>query len=192
MDEFSKSLKNSNGTLSKSVIMGFIDYLSWQIHSGEPCCIVNIPSTNGCSMCASAHFSFGVSSRTKNISGCWNFLKFTMDDAVLSKITLGMESAGFPMKKSLMMDQIERAQLPATNEYSIIHHWGEDAIPLTQTDALRLIEQLDKIDCVQKRCTSVLEIVIEESAPYFNDEKGIDETLKLIQNRSSIYLSEQN
>ena len=114
-----------------------------------------------------------------------------MDDEVLSATTLGAEYVGFPMKKSILAEQLELAQLPGSNPSSLIYHWGEDAIPLGEDEAQRLKEQIASIQCVEKRISAVINIVSEESKAFFCGDKTCDETVKLIQNRVSIYLAEQ-
>lgn len=188
---FSYGFHSSNGDLWVNWIRGMKDYLSWQFDFGTPICMVNVPTTQRSSICASAHFSFGISSKTEHALICWEFLKFLMDDALLNQMTLGAEPVGFPMKKDLLTTQLECAMLPESDSNAIVHNWGDDAIPLAESDAARLIQQIENIDCVQKRISAVLDIVIDESGAYFEGEKNVDDTARIIQSRSSIYLAEQ-
>ena len=95
------------------------------------------------------------------------------------------------MKKSILCDQLTLAQLPSSDPSSLIHLWGEDAIPLTAEDALRLERQIATICCVENRISAVINIISEESKAFFCGDKTCDETVDLIQNRVSIYLAEQ-
>ncbi len=188
---FAKRFESDDGSLWIYWVRGFSDYLSWQMLFNDTVSLVNIPTTSPASLCASAHFSFGMSSRTQYSSACWKFLNQLMDDEVLSATTLGAEYVGFPMKKSILAEQLELAQLPGSNPSSLIYHWGEDAIPLGEDEAQRLKEQIASIQCVEKRISAVINIVSEESKAFFCGDKTCDETVKLIQNRVSIYLAEQ-
>lgn len=188
---FSKDFDSSNGILWLNWIRGLNEYLSWQIDFGAPICLVNVPATQQSSICASAHFSFGISSKTEHTSVCWDFLKSIMEDKLLNQLTLGVEPVGFPMKRALFSEQLARAMLPVSDSDAIIYNWGDSAISLTRADKTRLTNQVENINCVQKRISAVLDIVIDESEAYFNGDKSLNDTTKIIQSRSGIYLSEQ-
>jgi len=189
--KFAGEFESGNGSLRLHWIRGMMDYLSEQQMFETPVCLVNVPVSQRNSICASAHFSFGISSKTEHTDICWDFLEFLMDDDMLNQVTSGFEWVGFPMKKDLLISQLDCAMLPASDPDSLVHNWGEDAIPIKEPDAARLLHQIETIDCVQKRIMAVLNIVIDESAAYFSGDKTIEETASLIQSRSSIYLSEQ-
>lgn len=190
--EFAKQFKDVNGILWVNWIRGINEYLSWQMSFKEPICLVNIPTTQAGSICASAHFSFGISSKTENISACWDFLNFLMDDELLNQISLSAEPIGFPMKKDVLRSQLTNAMLPVTDMNSLIYDWGAEAIPITEGDEERLLLQIENIDCVQKRISALLDIVIDESEAFFDEEKSVEEIANLIQGRASIYLAEQS
>ena len=46
-----------------------------------------------------------------------------------------------------------------------------------------------KVDTVQNQ--TIRDIVLEEAEPYFHDQKGLEETCKIIQNRVQLYLNEE-
>lgn len=189
--EFAKDVAPCEGGLFVDWISGMNAYLSWQHSFHTPIRLVNIPNTQTCGVCASAHFSFGISSKTENVSACWGFLKLLMEDDVLNDVTLGIESVGFPMKKEVMHEQLERAKLDAADVDSLVYNWGDDAAPMTEEESVYMINLLENIDCVQGRFSAVLDIVSDEAQAFFNGDKSVEETTEIIQSRVSIYLSEQ-
>ena len=74
--------------------------------------------------------------------------------------------------------------------------WGNDemieiyAVTPEQRDAF--MELLHSTTSVNSYDESILEIVREETGGYFAGQKTLDETVKIIQNRVSLYVAEQS
>lgn len=190
--EYAQNFSVDEDALYMGWIGGFLPYLSWQVSYNGPICMVNIPDTQGSDICASAHFSFGISNKTDHVSACWNFLRLLMEDDLLSAVTLGTESIGFPMKRSVLQNQLSRAQLPSSDTDSLASGWGDAAIPLSSEDASRLLTQIETTRCTQKYLYALYDVLEEEIEAYFSGSKTAEAAMEQLQNRVSIYLSEQS
>lgn len=70
--------------------------------------------------------------------------------------------------------------------------WSYDYRPCTQEDADKLMELLDGACTTAHYDTEIFGIILEEAQPYFNDQKSAEEVASIIQNRISLYLSENS
>ena len=103
---------------------------------------------------------------------------------------------GFLMNRHAQSTQLKAATLSTANSASILYGQrdqnGDYFNPLTKEEQDRIITMLNQIDNVRFRYYDVLQIIEDEAAAYFSDDKSVEETAALIQNRVSIYLSEKN
>lgn len=70
--------------------------------------------------------------------------------------------------------------------------WSYDYRPCTQEDADKLMELMNGACTTAHYDTEIFNIISEEVQPYFNDQKSAEEVASIIQNRISLYLSENS
>ena len=63
---------------------------------------------------------------------------------------------------------------------------------LTQEQADRFLALLDSASPMPGMNTKIFEIVNAEATPFFNGERSAEDTAKIIQNKVSLYISEQS
>ena len=70
---------------------------------------------------------------------------------------------------------------------------GNQAKPLTQKEVDQFTEYIKSINTYSSYLDeSVMNIIYEEAAPFFEGQKSVDEVTSIIQQRVSIYLNEKN
>ncbi len=146
--------------------------------------------------CATSNFGykFGVSADTEHLDGCWAFLKFMLSEEVQTEIA---DSLSFPVRLSVLEDQLSRATLPADNPKSIVYEQRNSSgtgnlEPLTEEDVSRMRTLLYDFEYVTVDYTEVGTILTGEAAALFAGDKTVEETAALIQNRASLFLAEQH
>ena len=106
---------------------------------------------------------------------------------------------GIPSKKEYLAEYIERLSEPdgplaeadvtigagTSDEYVIKQH------PLTKEEIADIYEMFDYVENPKWELDPVWGIVIEEAEAYFKDQKTLDEVIRIIQSRASIYLAER-
>lgn len=146
--------------------------------------------------CATSNFGykFGVSADTEHLDGCWAFLKFMLSEEVQTEIA---DSLSFPVRLSVLEDQLSRAALPADNPKSIVYEWRNSSgtgylEPLTEEDVSRMRTLLYDFEFVTVDYIEICNILMDEAAALFAGDKTVEETAALIQNRASLFLAEQH
>ncbi len=194
--------------LREEYIHSFLDCLVLTMKFGEDITLVGYPSGDGTAgIRAKATDTLGILSSTSHKDGAWAFLEYYLsreDDEYQEK---------FFTRKSLLQKQAEDAVEPfyvpdgaggwltgedgsyVTAEKGKIYIEGEpipyEYVPREQVDAV--LEAIGNIDftpeSVQEQ--AIVDILVQEAAGYFNGEKSLDETVRVIQNRVQLVLGEQ-
>ena len=68
----------------------------------------------------------------------------------------------------------------------------DGGVKITQAEADRFLKLLDSVDNVALYDESALKIIEDESTAFFAGQQTVEETVKNIQSRVSIYVSEQS
>lgn len=77
--------------------------------------------------------------------------------------------------------------VPAVPDIDYEDPWST---PLTQAQVDKIMEVIKNTTQVSRYDTKLTDIINEEAAAYFNGQKSLDETVKIIQNRASTYINE--
>lgn len=116
----------------------------------------------------------GVVDQGDNASGCWEFIKFMLLDP-------DMKDDSLPVYIPLLRDKADQARD------------SEDVpVKMSDDDAERLLSLISEIENVAIYDETVLDIISEESAAFFNGDKTAEEAAELIQSKVSIYVAEQS
>jgi ABC-type glycerol-3-phosphate transport system substrate-binding protein len=151
--------------------------------------ITGFPSSKGNGPSIHAIYSYGICSKTAYPEECWDFLMFLLEEQNTDNLS------SFSMRKSVNEALFAQAQLPADDPDSLVYQCydenGTQIQPLTQAEADYLRSLLETTDSIRFRYADVESIVSEEVPAYLNTDKTAEEVAALIQNRVSIFLSEQ-
>lgn len=168
--------------------------------------LLGYPSNHGNGIYASAVQSFGIVKGTGNEQAAWEFIAYLLSKdyqntcyafpvrtSVLDARIAAVREE-FPSEQSQTMDPQQMLQIAQGNA-STGGMSGETGTleGLTDDEADDFRTLVSQIDLIQSgRDTENISIIYEEITPYFAGEKTAQEVAKIIQNRFSIYLSEQS
>ena len=170
---------------------------------GEDITFVGFPreaGTGGSSVMASTQFA--MSSESKNKDACWQFLRsFLLDDYQQSII----DDMGymFPVSKKHLEQMAKKAMERETytddegetqyiNE-SVYINGAEVKLPtLTQEDVDQVMELFETADSAYELDETLMNIVQEETAPFFKGQKTAEECAKILQSKAQIYIDENS
>ena len=149
--------------------------------------------------------SAAINAKSKHKDGAWEFVKTIISDEYQDSLVSEHGSWGFPVKKSSLEKQFE---LDSTPEYyedengkqveQMKTSWGYDDFNIdiyaAKPEEVEAVRQI--IASAERTSGSVNEelvnIITEETAPFFKGQKTAGETAEIIQNRISIYVKENS
>ena len=163
---------------------------------GEDVSYVGFPTESGQGSYVNAYDCYAISSKSKNMEGAWDFMRYYLTDEYQSEMSWGLSVN----QKYFMEKAQEATQRPYyldedgnKIEYDDYYWINDEQIiidPLTQ-------EQLDKainfVTSVNKGYYSnqeIINIINEEMEAYFTDQKSAEDVAKVIQSRAQVYVDE--
>ncbi len=192
---FVKDYANGNGGDSVGMdtwVMGIFSYVNDIKELGTQPQYVGYPDAERNGPCVMSLVSYGISSTTEYPDECWNFIKITLSDKAY--LNAGIQE-GFPLSKSALNEGIRAFSLSTGDEGSPLHGLtdmnGNYYIPLEEKYVPYIYELLDSVTHARFRYSGVFSIIREEGEAFLENDKTTEETARLIQNRVSIYLAEQ-
>lgn len=195
--------RNDKYLLTNAFINSYHDFKIYeQVHGGEACTFIGCPSDNGNGSYCSVSSGYSIMADSQNIDGAWEFLKYYLfsEDSKFSM--------GFPGLEEKLSNQLEdnktlhTSENPETGEqenidiYTMFEPNSSEPIvielePFSDEKASEYSELVH--NAVKKSCADdeeIRNILTEELTYYFEGERSAEETAAIIQNRVSIYLSE--
>lgn len=164
---------------------------------GEKITMIGFPSANETGTVIIPTLRIAMSAKSPNKEGAWQFLRsFLTDEYQENNVTYGFpisvkrlgELAGEATQKSYYIDENGNKV-----EYDDTYYVGGIEVvipPMTEQETEELMEQLYSITEIYKYDESLLNIIKEETAPYFAGQKSAKEVASIIQSRVQIYVNE--
>lgn len=162
---------------------------------GEKPTYIGYPSDSGCgSMAEIAGIAIGISSTCQNKEEAWRFLRSLLDSEFQDSIKRGL-----PVRVSSLEQKLEAAmstEYDANGEKVVketIRFEGEDPVniyEISAEDAETLKSIISKIEFNSSVDHKLYSILQEEVEYLFNDGRNVDDVAEIIQNRVSVYISE--
>ncbi len=160
-----------------------------------------------------------ISSKSKHKDGAWEFIKYVINNNIseepvyiwdeskgeqvdTGKVAYVTSSYALPVLKDQLQKLGTQATVPNTYidadgkevEQENIYYIGDQEVKIskiTQAEVDMLIEYFETVTKMSRYDQSIVDIVNEETALFFDGTKSVDETASIIQSRASIYMSEQ-
>lgn len=140
----------------------------------------------------------GINKNSSHKEAAWEFIKSFLKEEYQSNI-----EGGLPLLKRELEVRLEKAcEIEYEEDASgrkvekvkdrIIFE-GEDPIDIiciNQQDAATLLEIVENADTANVTDSDLYSLILEEVNGYFEDDREIDSVIEIIQNRASIYVSE--
>ena len=194
-----ESQYRENRTVLRNLYLNSLSNLNYSIngHFGEAVSYIGFPTESGMGAYIQSGDSYAISSRSANIDGAWEFLRYYLTDEYQSTMEWMM-----PTQKKYFMESAQKAtQKPYYTdengekiEYDETYYMnGEEIIlePLTQEQVDEAVNYIFSINKCYYGNTDVRNIVNEEIASFFSGQKSAQEVAKVIQSRAQIYVNEK-
>lgn len=154
-------------------VTNFYNLAQAQRNSSCKLSYVGWPTVDGsCGTDINVHCPVGILARSNNTDGCWEFLKYM--------VMTGGDDYSF----TTYMPNLEAAYEAAMKD-------EEAPFQLTEEDREVFFNLLSTIENPTIYDTTARNIILNESADFFNDRKTASETAKIIQSKISLYIAEQ-
>lgn len=168
-----------------------------KVSFGEDVTLIGFPTENKDGSAIMADLSMAMSAKSKSKDGVWEFMRYYLTDDYQEN---GIEYA-FPIKLSALEKQGAKAmERPYWENEDGTKEYYDDTYqlngvdvkiePMTQQEVDEFTDFLKSIDQVGNYSSSLTDIINEEAAAFFADQKSAEEVAKIIQSRIQIYISE--
>ena len=205
---FMQQYINDKAILSSETLFSYHAYLDMTKgkFGGEPITILGDVNTGKSSITAFNNI-FAITKNSENKEEAWEFVKFMFSDEYYKKFSLGN---GFPVTKSgreLLVEYSKAPQSYVTGYTGYIFHKGinsdgsADIVKIGEiTDEMIAVvdELIDEavpysydFEGYSEQTGMISDIYHEETERFFNGEITAEQCAELLQNRISLYLSEQ-
>jgi len=147
---------------------------------------------------------FGMTTNAACHEGAWEFIRFMISDMGVQE---SVSNSAFPIRRAALDAQVKALREPfsefAGSEIipgenggfyadGVFYDLEYDPTPLaSEKQIAKIYGLLDEMKSLNESYNVVYPIVYEEAAAYFAGDRGLDDTVKLIQSRISIYVAEQ-
>lgn len=162
---------------------------------GETPTYIGYPFDSGCgNMAEITNLAIGISAASKNKEEAWRFLRSLLDSEFQDNIKRGL-----PVRVSSLEQKLEdamRAEYDANGEKVVKDFFrfeGEEPVniyEISTEDAETLKSIISKIEFNSTVDRNLYTILQEEVEYLFNDGRNVDDVADIIQNRASVYISE--
>ena len=214
-----QQLSYSKGTtkLYTAYISNFDMIPELENYMGEEVALIGFPtaSEDASGVIIQPNAELAVNANSKVTAGCWEVLKYLLSDEYQNQFSgdrsgnsgsYGGDSYTFPIKKSIVEKKMKNDLLPQYyteydengNEtqveqprYTWIGDTKVEKRKSTEEDVARLYEMVNSANFFARENKDVNEIILNEAAPYFDNQKSVDEVVGIINSRVRLYVSQQ-
>ena len=154
---------------------------------GGRCAMIGYPTEDGSggSMFRPRGPQLGISATCGNKEAAWEFIRTVMTNPSGELFDTPLKRDQYEMKRNAAMT------VKAPLDFDPVTHEEITAPPLTEERAGEFDDFFNSIDKIDIWDGSLMSLVWEICDPYFAGAKDLDETIRLLQNRVGLYLSEQ-
>lgn len=196
-DEYETQYRDGK-TLLMPVYMYSVRDMNYSVNGqfGEDVTFVGFPNENRNGSIVRADSAIVLSSKSTDLEGAWEFVRYYLTDEYQSSISWQM-----PVNKELFL---EKAQEATQKPYYIDENgdkveyddtvWlnGESVplAPMSQETVDQIVEFIQSVNRVAYYNSDIQDIISEEVGPFFEGQKTAQEVANIIQSRVQIYVNE--
>ena len=188
----------NNGTLAlMTTYMCSVDsYASNRGAFGDKAIYVGMPSPDGTGMCALPTLTLAISAKSDSKDEAWDFIRRLFDEDSQYSYTKTLDS--IPLNRNAF-DRINQEVLDKyqkwVDEYKEeLMEYGlstDDIFSITEEDLQGFAKLVENVSTIMSFDAAVSEIIKEEAAAYFRNEKQIDDVCASIQERTTKIVHER-
>lgn len=205
MEGISEQIRNDNLLVLETQVSSVQEYQMMTGLFGEKITFIGYPnSERKGNLIQPANDSIAISAQSNRKDAAWEFVKIFLSEEYQNNLVKKHNTWGFPIKKSALDKQFENDMTP---DYYDINGkqienpkttWGYDdfqmdiyAATSTEVDAVRNI--LTSAEKIAGRVNEeLIHIITEETQAFFQGQKSVGDTVRVIQNRIQIYVNENS
>lgn len=186
-----------NRTLLMQQWIGNIRNMNYQLNGnfGEPVTFIGFPTESGKGSYVSANQSYVLSSKSANMDGAWEFIRYYLTEEYQKEMGWGLS-----VNKQIFMEQAQEATKKPTytdengveQEYDETYWINDEEIPLplSQEQVDQIVNFILTVDRAYYYNDSVLNIINEEMGAFYSGQKSAQDVANVIQSRAQIYVDE--
>ncbi|MDR2606027.1 MAG: extracellular solute-binding protein, partial [Oscillospiraceae bacterium] len=172
------TLMTGESLVAWDTLFRFYNYVEWSNRMDGKLIFKGYPSPGRNMGVIMPDFEISITSACEDKEGAWSFLRYVLTEFKAVDPFLG-NLQGFYFVQSRYDEQVREAMS------------DDNAVPMTEEQYKIFSELLENSKTTTLRDTTIIDILNEETAPYFAEQKTIDEVCKIIQSRVQIYVNEQ-
>ena len=172
-----------------TTMQNFDDYQMYRALFGGDIVFKGLPAEGRNGYSLSTQTSFAITSSCTDVDGAWSFIRTFLSEDWLDEyswrgLPINKHSFDKMMQKEMTADEYGTRSI-GWNGFSI------DLEPLTQADVDKVMAVIDSISGSVGQDEALWNIISESAITFFNGQSSAQDAAKVIQNRASIYISEQ-
>lgn len=197
-------IQNGNVLFAIADMKGLKAFQLYGAMFGETAVCVGFPTIDGKGgTLLFADNAFGIAASSGNKSGAWDFIESVlerknidgMDNEEVYYAYYYYEPSQFPtMKKALSAITDYIMEIDKAGKFSSRHYsdgWSFTSHAVTQDEINTILDLVpDATPYFSVEDDEIIKIINEEAGAYYSGQKGIDDVLKIIQNRIQLYVDE--
>lgn len=157
--------------------------------------IVGFPNEEGIPWYDMTYYEmYGINAASENKEAAWTFIEYLFSE----EYQMPGEMSTFPARKDTLEILLDTAisyqctsdRSTTYNTYTKEKEKVMDIAPLTQEDKENILYIIDNCYRNTMEDNDILWMILDEAEPYFAGDKSLDDVVKIIQNRASLYLDE--
>ena len=182
--ELDEKLADGSLLLNRAYISSVSDYLSSIEQFGESAVSwVGFPSENGGKAVLYDRMPVGITESCQNKEGAWQFASSLLGEE-FQRYHLKFV---FPIRLNILKESFQEAMKEQNPK---MFQGGEPPRPATQEEIDALFEGICSAQSNRVFDSNIWNIIAEDVEPYFEGRKTVEEVMGVIQNRVSVYVSE--
>lgn len=149
------------------------------------------------SVAKASHIVLGINVNSRNKEAAWELIKFFLSESyqISSATNLPIHQKALLHKieeaKNIQYKEVAGEKIPIVKE---LYFEGEDSVQIdciTREDADTLLTLIKSVSTNSNIDYSLYNIILEEVQPFFNGDKSLEETAKVIQSKLLIAMAEK-
>ncbi|TCL55651.1 ABC-type glycerol-3-phosphate transport system substrate-binding protein [Kineothrix alysoides] len=189
--------RNGEVLLNVSYMDGFSSYNYMKKGTyGEDITLIGFPSADGKGSAIMPNMDIVMSSKSKNKDGVWQFMRYFLTDDYQNTIEYGwplslkrIDALSEKAKKKQSYED-ENGKIVEYDQTYIVGGMEMPITPMTQEEIDEVLAVVKTIDKPYSYDQNLINIISEETAPYFAGQKNAKEVADIIQSRVQIYVNE--
>ena len=198
IDEY-QLIREGKVLLSMANFYDFSNMYTYPALFGGDVTYIGFPTEEGCGSVIAVNTGLAMSSASQHKDAAWSFIRTLFTEKYQKR-----NSWELPTNKAVFDEVVKEAMTEETYtdengvqvvqpKYTIGYGDGTEieVYAMTQEQYDQFMDLLSRIDSVASIDSSIADIVLEETGPYFAGQKTVEETASVIQSRVKLYVNEQ-